>query len=82
MGCGIKAWKDELEEKAAEEARQRFRDIAKDDGSIKVFLDKLEDVNRNLHNFTCHDVPLTRRQARELDTALSKVQELMKWVRS
>lgn len=82
MGCGYSSMKDEYEAERRREILEGFKAIASNDDLILRFAEKLDDINRQLHNFESHDLPLRRENHRQISSALSQVMELNRQIRT
>lgn len=80
MGCGRQDAYDRDQEERNKERIAGFKAIAANDSKILRFIDQLEDINRQLHNFQGCDIPLKRSNYVQINTALATVQNLMRIV--
>jgi len=72
MGCGQKAWAEELEEKAHKNTQARFRL----NEEYKV-IDAIERTVDDLQRFLASDPSLTRVQWARIDASLSRLKDLI-----
>ena len=77
MGCGRSAERDDYREEQARRILEGFKAIASDDKEIKTFVERLENIFRQLHEIKGQDLALTQINHRRIDGAFEGARGLM-----